>query len=134
MARGSARILKRLEGKIERRNAGEQVAPGLTFVETIGHTPGHMSVMVESGRERLLIGADALAHAAVSFARPEWRWGSDYDSDRAVATRRRLLDLLAPERIALVGFHLPWPGRGMVERAETHIVSCRCDCRDRRVT
>ena len=32
------------------------------------------------------IGADALAHAAVSFARPDWRWGTDYDSDRAIAT------------------------------------------------
>jgi glyoxylase-like metal-dependent hydrolase (beta-lactamase superfamily II) len=118
MARGSARILKRLESKIERRKSGEQVAPGLTFAETLGHTPGHMSVIVESGQERLLVGADALAHAAISFAHPEWRWGSDYDSDRAVATRRRLLDWLAADRIALIGFHLPWPGCGMVERKE----------------
>jgi glyoxylase-like metal-dependent hydrolase (beta-lactamase superfamily II) len=78
-----------------------------------------MSVMVESGGERLLIGADALSHPAVSFARPDWRWGSDYDSDRAVATRKRLLDRLAGERIPLVGFHLPWPGHGMVERKDT---------------
>lgn len=118
MARGSARILGRLESRIERRRSGEQVAPGLTFAETIGHTPGHMSVMVESGRDRLLIGADALAHAAVSFAHPQWRWGSDHDSDRAVATRRRLLDQLATDGIALVGFHLPWPGCWMVERKE----------------
>ena len=119
MALASARILKRLEGKLERRNAGEGVAAGLTFVDTAGHTPGHMSVMVESGGERLLIGADALSHPAASFARPDWRWGSDYDSDRAVATRRRLLDLLALERIALIGFHLPWPGHGRVERRGT---------------
>jgi glyoxylase-like metal-dependent hydrolase (beta-lactamase superfamily II) len=119
MALGSARILKRLEGKLERRKAGEAVAAGLTFVETAGHTPGHMSVMVESGGERLLIGADALSHPAVSFARPDWRWGSDYDSDRAVATRRRLLDRLAFERTALIGFHLPWPGHGRVERNGT---------------
>ncbi len=118
MARGSARILRRLEGRMERRRSGEQVAPGLTFAGTTGHTPGHMSVMVESGRDRLLIGADALAHAAVSFAHPQWRWGSDHDSDRAVATRRRLLDQLATDGIALVGFHLPWPGCGMVERME----------------
>jgi glyoxylase-like metal-dependent hydrolase (beta-lactamase superfamily II) len=119
MARGSARILRRLEGKIERRKRGEQIAAGLAFVATAGHTPGHMSVMVESGGERLLIGADALSHPAVSFARPDWRWGSDYDSDRAVATRKRLLDRLAGERIPLVGFHLPWPGHGVVERKDT---------------
>ena len=119
MALASARILKRLEHKIERRRNGEEIAPGLRFVATAGHTPGHMSVMIEGSGERLLIGGDALSHVAVSFARPDWRWGSDYDSDRAVATRRRLLDALASERIPLVGFHLPWPGHGMVERSAT---------------
>lgn len=119
MARGSARILKRLEGKIERRNGGDVIAPGIRYLETPGHTPGHMSLLVENGNERLLIGADALAHAAVSFARPDWRWGTDYDSDRAIATRRRLLDRLSNEKIALIGFHLPWPGIGMVEKSGT---------------
>ena len=84
-----------------------------------GHTPGHMSVLVESGGERLLIGADALTHPAVSFARPDWRWGTDYDGDRAIATRRRLLDQLSRERTTLIGFHLPWPGIGMVETSGT---------------
>jgi glyoxylase-like metal-dependent hydrolase (beta-lactamase superfamily II) len=117
MALGSARILKRLEGKIERRKAGDTVAPGLSYQATLGHTPGHMSVLLENGSERLLIGGDALTHAAVSFARPEWRLGTDFDRDQAVATRRRLLDRLAGERLPLVGFHLPSPGLGMVERS-----------------
>jgi glyoxylase-like metal-dependent hydrolase (beta-lactamase superfamily II) len=119
MALASARILKRLEGRIARYGNDQEVAPGLRFLDTAGHTPGHVSVLVESGGERLLIGADALSHSAVSFARPEWRWGSDYDSDRAIATRKRLLDQLATDRIALVGFHLPWPGIGTVERSGT---------------
>jgi glyoxylase-like metal-dependent hydrolase (beta-lactamase superfamily II) len=117
MALGSARILKRLARKIERRADGEEIAPGLSYMETAGHTPGHMAVLVQNAGQRLLIGGDALSHAAVSFAQPSWRWGSDYDSDRAVATRRRLLDLLASEHIPLIGFHLPWPGHGMVERS-----------------
>ena len=109
------RILKRIGDRLERRNAGDTVAPGLTYVATAGHTPGHMAVMVESGRDRLLIGGDALTHVAVSFARPDWRIGSDYDSDRAIATRGRLLDRLAAERIPLIAFHLPYPGHGMIE-------------------
>jgi glyoxylase-like metal-dependent hydrolase (beta-lactamase superfamily II) len=116
MAIGSARILKRLEGKLERRSAGDTVAPGLSYVATVGHTPGHMAVLLESGSERLLIAGDALTHAAVSFARPEWRLGTDFARDQAVATRRRLLDQLANERLPLLGFHLPSPGLGMVER------------------
>jgi glyoxylase-like metal-dependent hydrolase (beta-lactamase superfamily II) len=99
MAQAAARILKRIEPKVERRKAGESVAAGLTYMDTIGHTPGHMSVMIESAGERLLVGADALTHPIVSFARPRWRIGSDFDRDRGVATRLRLLDHLAADRL-----------------------------------
>lgn len=116
MALGSARILKQIEKKIERRKDGDSVAPGLIYVATPGHTPGHMAVMVESGKERLLVGGDVLSNNAISFVRPEWHIGSDFDRDQAVKTRKRLLDLLASERIPLIGFHLGWPGQGMVER------------------
>ena len=117
MALGTARILKTIEDKVERRKAGDTVAPGLTYAATPGHTPGHMSVMIENGGQRLLIGGDVLANNAISFARPDWRVRSDIDSDRAVATRKSLLDQLATDKIPLVGFHLAWPGLGMVERA-----------------
>jgi glyoxylase-like metal-dependent hydrolase (beta-lactamase superfamily II) len=119
MAQAAARILRRIEGRLERRKAGDALAPGLSYVDSSGHTPGHMSVMVESGAERLLIGGDAITHAAISFARPDWRMGSDFDRDRGVATRKRMLDQLAADRLALVGFHLPWPGHGLVERHGT---------------
>ena len=118
MAQAAARILKRIEPKTERRKSGDNVAPGLSYVETLGHTPGHMSVLIESGSERLLIGGDVLAHPAISFARPEWRFGSDFDRDQGVATRKRMLDQLAVDKIAFVGFHLPWPGHGFVERKD----------------
>jgi glyoxylase-like metal-dependent hydrolase (beta-lactamase superfamily II) len=119
MAIGSARVLKRLESKIERRKPGDVVAPGLSYVDTPGHTPGHVSIMVESGGERLLIVGDALTHPAISFARPDWRVVSDHDHDRAAATRGRMLDQLVADRLPLIGFHLPWPGHGMVERDGT---------------
>jgi glyoxylase-like metal-dependent hydrolase (beta-lactamase superfamily II) len=119
LARGSARILKRLNGKIERRRDGDGVAPGLSYAESAGHTPGHMSILVESAGARLVIGSDVLTHVAISFARPDWRIGTDHDSDHAIATRRRWLDRLATERLPLIGFHLPWPGYGMVERRGT---------------
>jgi glyoxylase-like metal-dependent hydrolase (beta-lactamase superfamily II) len=119
MARGSARVLRKLEGKVERLGAGEPLAPGLTYMATPGHTPGHMSVMVESGRERLLVGGDVLNSPLVSFRRPDWPFGSDLDREAAARTRARLLDELASERIPLLGFHLPWPGLGRVARDGT---------------
>ena len=63
MARGSARVLRKIEPKVERRRPGEAVAAGLTYLDTAGHTPGHMAVMAESRGERLLVGGDALNNA-----------------------------------------------------------------------
>lgn len=120
-ARGSAvgtqRRLKELGGKIETFKAGSEVVPGLLAVDTSGHTPGHVSFDLRSGNARLMIGGDALIEPAISFARPDWSWGADWDADKAVATRKRLLDQLATDKIPLVGYHLPWPGFGRVARA-----------------
>ena len=116
MALGSRRILKRLEARLERRVAGDTLAPGLSYIEAIGHTPGHMAVMIENSGEHLLIGGDSMNNVAASFARPDWRDGADLDHDRGVATRKRLLDRLATDHLPLIAFHLPWPGHGMVER------------------
>jgi glyoxylase-like metal-dependent hydrolase (beta-lactamase superfamily II) len=119
MAIASARILKQIEKKVERRGAGDTVAPGMVYVGTPGHTPGHMAVGVENGGQRLLIAGDVFNNNAVSFAKPEWRVGGDFDRDQGITTRKQLLDQLATDRIPLIGFHLSWPGYGMVERRGT---------------
>lgn len=118
MAAGSARILKVLEPVMRRIRPGDQVAEGLSIVDTAGHTPGHVSVLLESGGQRLLVGGDSLSHPVFSFARPRWIWGADAEAERAVATRVRLLDMLATDRVDLIGYHLTWPGLGRVERKE----------------
>jgi glyoxylase-like metal-dependent hydrolase (beta-lactamase superfamily II) len=115
MAIGTARMLKKLESKIERRKPGDTVAPGLTYVDSSGHTPGHCCVLVESNKERLLIGGDVFNNGVISFTRPDWRVGADFDRDKGIATRKRMLGMLASEKIPLIAFHVAWPGHGMVE-------------------
>jgi glyoxylase-like metal-dependent hydrolase (beta-lactamase superfamily II) len=39
--------------------------------------------------------------------------------DQAIATRRKLLDRLASDRSKFIGFHLPYPGVGTVERKDS---------------
>ncbi|MFZ4807305.1 MAG: MBL fold metallo-hydrolase [Hyphomicrobiaceae bacterium] len=119
MAAGTARRLKTLADRFEPVAPGQEVVPGVALVDTSGHTPGHMSVLLKSGGAQLLIGGDVLTHKTVSFERPDWRWGADMQSDAAIATRRRVLDMLASEKIPLLGYHLPWPGLGRVERNGT---------------
>ena len=57
---------------------------------TPGHTPGHVSVIIESGGERGMISGDFLHHPC-QIAHPEWRSGSDTDPDQAEATRHSML-------------------------------------------
>jgi glyoxylase-like metal-dependent hydrolase (beta-lactamase superfamily II) len=122
-ARGSAlgtqRRLKELGSKIETFKPGAEIVPGLAAVDTSGHTPGHVSFLIGSGSDKMMIGGDALTDSVISFARPEWRWAADWDQDKGVAARKRLLDMLATDKIQLVGYHLPWPGLGRAERAGT---------------
>ena len=69
-----------------------------------------------SGGGGLVIGGDALTHPLISFQHPTWKVAVDHEPDRGVATRLRLLDRLATERVRLLGAHLPAPGAGFVER------------------
>jgi glyoxylase-like metal-dependent hydrolase (beta-lactamase superfamily II) len=47
--------------------AGAEVAPGVTTLDTAGHTPGHMSVHLSSGSEEMLVTGDVVADSEVSL-------------------------------------------------------------------
>lgn len=119
IAIGSKRRLGIIADRIETRRPGEEIVPGIALIDTAGHAPGHVSIHLKSGSDQLIVGGDVLTHPVFSFQRPEWRWGSDMDPDKGIAARKRLLDKLATEKIPLLGYHLPWPGLGRVERKDT---------------
>ncbi len=98
-------------------DAGADVAGGITSVEAFGHTPGHMTYMLESGGKQLLLGADFANHYVWSLAYPDWEVKFDRDKEKAAQTRRKLLDMLAADNIPLIGYHMPWPALGFVETA-----------------
>jgi glyoxylase-like metal-dependent hydrolase (beta-lactamase superfamily II) len=96
---------------------GDEVVPGITAVEAFGHSPGLLAFHIESDGKRLLIAADTFTHYVMAVQRPEWFFEMDDDKDRAVASRKRILEMAATERMPVVGFHMPFPGIGYVERA-----------------
>ncbi|MAM62746.1 MBL fold metallo-hydrolase [Maritimibacter sp. UBA3975] len=100
---------------IEVLSDGQEVVPGITAVEAFGHTLGHMAFMVESEGKQFLIGGDFACHYVWSLAYPDWEVRTDEDKEQAAKTRRRLLDMLAAERMPFTAYHMPWPAVGFVE-------------------
>jgi glyoxylase-like metal-dependent hydrolase (beta-lactamase superfamily II) len=102
--------------RIRRIKDGE-VLPGITAMLRPGHTPGHTNWLIESKGERLLIWGDIVHLAAVQLARPDARLIYDVDTDLAAATRQKVLEWAASERLCVAGAHLDFPGFGFVKRS-----------------
>ncbi len=96
---------------------GKKIVEGVEVIDAPGHTPGHIALLVTSGKEALLNAADTVHHHILMFGHPEWTSAFDVDPPLGAKTRRRILDMAATEKLRLLGYHLPFPGIGHV-RAE----------------
>jgi len=95
---------------------GDEVVPGISAVDAAGHSPGLLAFHIESNGKRFMITADTCTQYVMAVQRPEWHFEMDDDKDKAVTTRKRILDMLAAERLFVASFHMPFPGIGYVEK------------------
>ncbi len=103
-------------GKVEQFKDGATFAPGITAAAAPGHTMGHTMVRLSSGTNQLLLWGDIVHNAALQFAEPERAITFDTDPALAIATRKRVFDMTAADRLLIAGAHLPFPGIGHVAR------------------
>lgn len=94
-------------------------APGITPVPLPGHTPGHCGYRIGDGADALLIWGDVMHIPDVQSAHPHVGMVFDVDAETAVATRRRVLDMAAADRLAVAGMHLYFPCFAHVARTGT---------------
>ncbi|MGI3900425.1 MAG: MBL fold metallo-hydrolase [Janthinobacterium lividum] len=106
------------QARLKLVGAGE-VLPGIDLVPLPGHTPGHSGYHITSGDEQLLIWADITHMADIQIRKPEVTIGFDVDPDQARATRMKLLDQVASDRLIVAGMHFNMPGFITVERQGT---------------
>lgn len=96
---------------------GDDVVSGITGLAAFGHTPGHMVYRLDSAGEGLVIFADLANHPVWSLARPDWEVRFDADNEAAAESRRRILGMIAADRIPAIGYHMPFPAVGYVDTA-----------------
>ncbi|MDT0633756.1 MBL fold metallo-hydrolase [Spectribacter hydrogenoxidans] len=92
-----------------------RICDELRLEATPGHTPGHVSVHIESDGDHAIISGDML-HSPYQMARPGVGVVFDSDGERAAATRRDFFGRYADRPILLLGTHFATPVAG-------HIVS-----------
>ncbi len=92
------------------KHAQGEVFPGVTAVPLPGHTPGHTGYLISSGNESLLIWGDVCHAQELQLADPGISVTFDVDNDAAIATRRRILDQVASDKLLVAGMHVHFPG------------------------
>lgn len=95
---------------------GDAVVSGVTALEAYGHTPGHLNFRIESEGKAIYFWGDCAHHQVASLVRPDWHCVFDSDKEQGAATRKRVYDMLATERLPVIGYHMPFPSVGYVER------------------
>ena len=110
------KVFAGLENKVTRYEWGQEVAPGITALDTNGHTPGHTSFAVASGNARILIQSDVTNIPELFLRHPDWHVAYDVDPVQAQATRHKFYDMASAEKAMVVGFHFAFPSVGYVER------------------
>ena len=92
-----------------------RISPEISLTPTPGHTPGHVSVLIESQGARALITGDMLHHPC-QFGHPEWSPPFDSDPHAGAAMRRSVMERVAGEPVLVIGTHFAAPTAGHVVR------------------
>jgi glyoxylase-like metal-dependent hydrolase (beta-lactamase superfamily II) len=104
------------EDKATFLKGGSAVTSGITAVEAFGHSPGHMAFNIESKGQRLFMWNDVTNNAVLSLQKPRWAVHFDHNGPQAIETRLRVLDMVSHDRCLAIGFHMPFPAFGYVDK------------------
>ena len=113
---GARNVFDAINRKVTPYEPGKEIAPGITAVATPGHTPGHTSHIIASGNDKVYVQADVTHVPWVNARNPGWHVFYDQDPVMAEASRRKVYDMLAAEKMRVQGFHYPFPSLAYVDK------------------
>jgi glyoxylase-like metal-dependent hydrolase (beta-lactamase superfamily II) len=76
----------------------------ISVIPTPGHSPGHMSVLIESGGEQALLSGD-VAHHPCQMAHLDWCSVVDTDTAQSAASRHKVFSRFADTPTLVIGGH-----------------------------
>jgi len=100
-------------GLAETVDMNYRLSPEIRLMPTTGHTPGHVSVVIESRGETAIITGDMMHHPC-QIAHPEWSPSFDNDKEAAAVTRKAMLKDWADKPILIIGTHFAAPTAGRI--------------------
>ncbi len=113
------RIFADIAKQVTHYEPGKEVASGIVTLPAPGHTPGHTVFAIHSGNQSLLVLSDTAQHPAVFARHPNWEAAFDVDGPEAVATRKKIFDRAAADRMLITGDHFPFPACGHLIKTAT---------------
>jgi len=81
-----------------------RICDEITLIPTPGHSPGHMSLHIQSAGEEGLLTGD-VAHHPSQMAHLDWSSTADSDPVQSTATRRDLFTCFADRPVLVIGGH-----------------------------
>jgi glyoxylase-like metal-dependent hydrolase (beta-lactamase superfamily II) len=91
------------------------ISKEIRLIPTPGHTPGHVSVLIESEGQRAVITGD-MTHHPCQMGHPEWSPPFDTDRQASARMRRHMFEQWADTPLLVIGTHYAGPTAGRVVR------------------
>ena len=102
-------------GLVDVVETDHRITDEVRLVATPGHTPGHVSVLIESDGATALITGDAI-HTPLQIADPDIPAANfDWDSEMSCATRHELVDTHGNTETLVLGTHFAPPSGGHIK-------------------
>lgn len=102
-------------GLVQLVDMNHRVSPEVRLMPTTGHTPGHVSVVIELKGETAVITGD-MVHHPCQFTHPDWPDNFDSDGPAAAVTRHAFVKDFADRPVLVIGTHFAAPTAGHIRK------------------
>jgi glyoxylase-like metal-dependent hydrolase (beta-lactamase superfamily II) len=92
-----------------------RITDEVSLFATPGHTPGHVSVLIQSRGEQAVITGD-LMHHPIQLSYPRRHANFDMDKEQGARSRQEFVDRFGGHKVLVIGSHFSDPTAGWIVR------------------